>query len=398
LDRRIELRGPGRSKKKKLFWPLFAVMNTDTSLRAVRWRRVGLLLLLSFCSLVAEATPALAPAGEAEDAGKTVFGIEGTHFTLNGKRTFMLGFSYYGALGASEDFIGQDLDAFQRRGFNWLRVWATWSSHGRDVSAVDVKGEAREPFLGKLQWLLAECDRRKMVVDVTLTRGEARSKAEPGRLPNFAAHQQAVSTLVNALKPYRNWYLDLANEHDVRDARFVSTEELRKLREQVRRLDPDLLVTASFGGHDLNREDLREVLQRVGVDFVAPHRPRDAGSPKQTEVMTRTCLARMRELGRNVPINYQEPFRRGYGRWNPVAEDFLTDLRGAMAGGAAAWCFHNGQTSGAEDEQPRRSFDLHARRLFEQLDEEEREVVVGAGKVLPQLRGEGRTDNLLFLQ
>jgi hypothetical protein len=30
----------------------------------------------------------------------TVLGIHGTSFTLNGKPTFLLGFSYYGALGA----------------------------------------------------------------------------------------------------------------------------------------------------------------------------------------------------------------------------------------------------------------------------------------------------------
>jgi hypothetical protein len=46
-----------------------------------------------------------------------------------------------------------------------------------------------------------------------------------------------------------------------------------------------------------------------------------------------------------------------------------------MAGGAAGWCFHNGDERESPSGQPRRSFDLREKRLFEQLDEEERKVV-----------------------
>jgi hypothetical protein len=76
-----------------------------------------------------------------------------------------------------------------------------------------------------------------------------------------------------------------------------------------------------------------------------------------------------------VPIHYQEPLRRGYGSWEPKAADYLRDLRGAIAGGAAGWCFHNGSERRAPDEKPRRSFDLRERRLFDQLDDEEREAL-----------------------
>jgi hypothetical protein len=53
----------------------------------------------------------------------------------------------------------------------------------------------------------------------------------------------------------------------------------------------------------------------------------------------------------------------------PSADDFATDLGQAIAGKAAGWCFHNGDQRG---QQPRRSFDLRQRRLFEQLDGEEK--------------------------
>jgi hypothetical protein len=149
-------------------------------------------------------------------AAATSLTIEGTHFVVNGKPCFLLGISYYGGLGAAEDSIRKDLDDAQRYGFNWLRLWATWAGSGSDVSAVGTDGGSREPFLGKLRWLVAECDRRGLIVDITLNRGkESQSSPAGGWLADLASHQRAVETLVTALKPQRNWYLDLANEHDV---------------------------------------------------------------------------------------------------------------------------------------------------------------------------------------
>ncbi len=215
-------------------------------------------------------------------------------------------------------------------------------------------------------------------MDITLARGRA---GAVGRLPSLAAHEQAVAVLLDALQTHRNWYLDLANERDVRDERFVGTEELARLRQQVRQLDPQRLVTASFGGHDLTPADVHDSLLTIGLDFLAPHRPRDPDSPGQTEQQTRAVLAMQRSIGRSAPVHYQEPFRRGYGDWEPVAEDFLMDLRGAVAGGAAGWCFHNGQQRSVRGNPPR-SFDLRRERLCDQLDAEEQRVVAQAAAVV----------------
>jgi len=199
-------------------------------------------------------------------SGATVLSIDGDQFTINVKTKFLLGFSYYGAPGAPKDFVQKDLTDFQGYGFNWLRVWATWDAFGADVSAVDKDGSPREPFLENLKWLVQECDRRGLIVDVTLARS-------PDRLPNLAAYQRAVETIVQALWPHRNWYLDLANERDVRDGRYVPPSELKLLRDLVRKMDPERLVTASFGGHDPGREDTQEALALIGLDFLCPHRP-----------------------------------------------------------------------------------------------------------------------------
>jgi hypothetical protein len=344
--------------------------NNDTTLSALppQLRVVALTLLIAWAATQSAAA-----------AETTTLSIDGARFTLKGKPTFLLGISYYGALGAPEKLIQLDLDDIKRHGFNWLRVWATWESFGDDLSAVHSLGQPRQPYIDKLKWLVAECDRRGLIVDVTLTRGKG-----IGRVPDFESHERAVETVVNALKQHRNWFLDLANERDVRDDRFVPPDELKKLRDLVRRLDPPRIVTASFGGHDLDASDIRDALVTAELDFLAPHRPRGPESPAQTEARTRECLALLKQAGRTVPILHQEPFRRGYTTWQPSSADFLTDLRGAVAGGAAGWCFHNGSQRGSDDHHPRRSFDLRAKRLFDQLDAEEHKVIAAAQQSVQQ--------------
>src|SRR5689334_20800501 len=183
------------------------------------------------------------PATTQSGTPSTELTIRDSRFLLNGTPTFLYGISYYGSLGAREDFVRKDLADMKRYGINWVRVWVTWRSAEQDVSAVDAEGKPREPYWTKLQWLVAECDRAGVVVDLTISRD---------KLHSFEAHRRAVQRLVAGLKSHRNWYLDLANERDVRDARFVSFDELRQLRQDVNRLDPRRLVTAS-AGNDISR-------------------------------------------------------------------------------------------------------------------------------------------------
>ena len=315
----------------------------------------------------AERTVLQQPPKSATRTGRTTLGVTGTEFTVNGRSAFLVGISYYAGLGATEAVLRRDLATIKRDGFRWLRVWAVCDFYDNDVSAVDGSGNPREPYLTRLKTLVAACDRQGLIVDVTLTRG---SGAAP-HLASLTDLNRAVETVVTELKPYRNWYLDLANERNVGDRRFVSFDELKPLRETVRRLDPDRLVTASEGG-DIGRDELRDYLLTARVDFVCPHRPRDRNSPAQTEAKTRELLAWMKEMGRVVPVHYQEPLRRGYTDWQPSAEDFAADMKAAQTGGAAGWCFHNGGTRGVKDGRPRRSFDLRDGSLFDQLDAEER--------------------------
>jgi len=310
-------------------------------------------------------------------------GVLGARFALDGRSVFLLGASWYGGLGASQETLRGDMDALRQRGFNWVRVWATWRAFGEDVSAVDAEGRPRTQHLVRLKRVLQECGRRGMVVDVTISRGDG-SRDTP-RLASFDAHERAVRTLVESLRPFPNWMLDLANERNVGDARHVPFADLARLRTLVRRLDPARLVTASHGG-DISRDELRRYLREAQVDFVCPHRPRHPGSPGQTEEAVRTLMGWMRTEGVVVPVHFQEPFRRGYADWNPGAADFLADLRGALRGGAAGWCLHNGAERGTPDGRPRRSFDLRTQALFAQLDPDERRVADSAHSLVADLQ------------
>ena len=311
------------------------------------------------------------------NATATELGVAGSRFTVDGQPTFLLGISYYGALGAPNELILQDLDDMQKHGLNWIRVWATWSAFDNDVSAVDDAGRAREPYVEKLKWLVAECDRRKMIVDVTLTRGEGR--LGNAHVATLDAHLRALETLTGALKPWRNWYVDMANEHNLRSrtvaSKFVSFEDARRLRDGVKGVDGKRLVTISYVG-DISKEDVRHYVNDVQVDFLAPHRTRNPRSPAQTRRITRQYLADMRDQGRVVPVHYQEPFRSDFSKgWQPAAADFLADLQGAIEGGAGGWCLHNGDNRWADDALPRRSFDMRTKRLFEQLDAVEQQTL-----------------------
>lgn len=330
--------------------------------------------------LSARGVPPTVEAAEAEPAShesKTRLRIDGPRFTINGKPTFLYGVSYYGALGARRKSVLRDLDDMQEHAVNWVRVWVTWSAFDNDVSAVDNEGRAREFYMEKLKWLIAECDRRGMVVDVTLTRGE-------GRLGNahvsaLDKHARALETLTTELRAWRNWYFDLANEHNIRSkslsTKFVSFDDARLLRDRVKKADQNRLITISYV-RDASKEDLRGYLFNVRVDFLSPHRPRNPDSAGQTANMTRQYLTWMREMGQVIPVHYQEPFRRDFSKgWQPTGEDFLTDLGGAIQAGAAGWCFHNGDNRWGRDSQPRRSFDMRNRRLFEQLDSVELEAL-----------------------
>jgi hypothetical protein len=252
-----------------------------------------------------------------------------------GAPTFLYGLSYYGGLGASEETLKLDLDAVQRHDFNWIRVWATWTAYSNDVAVVDAEGRPRAAQMDRLRRLVADCDRRGLVVDVTIGRGSWTGNPAMLRAPE--AHRRAVEVLVEELKAYRNWYLDLANERNLAEFGFTSFAELRDLRASS--------APGTRSGWSPPRTRATSATRTcantcspwawTSCARTGPARPRRPGRRKRVRTRYRETMLR---LGRVVPLHYQEPLRRGWGAWPPRAEDFVADLRGARAGGAAGWC------------------------------------------------------------
>jgi len=319
-------------------------------------------------------------AAEARKDFTTVLGIDAGKFTINGKRSFLFGISYYGALGAQPQSVVSDLDDMRKFGINWIRVWATWGAFGNDVTVVDEQGRVREPYMSRLKQLVAECSMRGMIVDVTLSRGNGVTGGP--RLQSLQVHKQAVETLLTELREHRNWYLDLGNERNITDKRYVSMADLAELRDAAKQTDKDRLVTASRAG-DIPNLALREYLNRVRVDFITPHRPRSSDSAEETKNKSYEYITWMKEIGTVVPLHYQEPFRRGFTRgWEPTVDDFVTDARGAVESGAAGWCLHNGHQKDKPESKPRRSFDMSEKRLFDQLDDVEKKALERLAPIL----------------
>ena len=316
----------------------------------------------------------------------TVLGIKETQFTIDGNPTFLLGISYYGGCGAPAEFVKADFEDMRAAGFNWVRVWAVWPYFGEDMSVIGPSGEIRAPYMSRLRNLIVLADEMGMIVDVTFTPRQPVVQFNPATQQdaNFAAYERGIVAVARQLKPYRNIYFDLGNERDVRDARFVSTAQIATLRAGVKEIEPERLVTASCVPRDANA--MRKLTAIAALDFITPHLSRNASAPSHTFDQTAMFFAWMDEVGRRVPVHYQEPFRRGYNDWQPGAADYLTDLGGAVRAGAAGWCLHNGATRNSEEKRPLRSFDMtqHEGRLFDQLDEVELAVVRGAAEVVRQ--------------
>ena len=200
-------------------------------------------------------------------------------------------------------------------------------------------------------------------------------------MADHQAHLKAVAEVARQLQPYRNLYIDVGNERNVKDSRFVSLDEVAELIATIKEVDLERICTASDGS-DISNEGVAPRIA-AGLDLLCPHRRRDSKSPAETRDDARRLLKAVEETGRVVPIHYQEPFRRDYSRgWEPTASEFLTDLNGAVQGGAAGWCFHNGSSRHSEDRRPYRSFDMSEQNLFEQLDLEEMDVVKTAASIV----------------
>lgn len=295
---------------------------------------------------------------------------DGRNFTIDRKPVFFYGISYYGADSiATPSFLTDDLDDMVKDGINWVRVWAYWKVDEENVSVTDRDGNIREPYMSRLKNVISESNKRDIIIDVTLGRGD---DPFPG---NQEQHLACIKTIASELLPYRNVYIDIGNERDIRDARYVSYEDMGALISAAKQIDPERLCTAS--GVPNSKDDMRKYLETGHCDFICPHLGRERGSSSKTIARVNQLIGWMKELGVRVPVHLQEPFRRGYGNYQPVSDDFVRDASGAKIAGAAGWCLHNGTEQSSKDQRPFRSFLMNNTegRLYKQLDSDESDAL-----------------------
>ena len=312
---------------------------------------------------------------------------DGRFFTIDGAPVFLNGVSYYAAQSISTPaFVTADLDDMVKRGFNWIRVWVYWgpSSGGEDVSVLTHDGAIRPIYMDRLKRLIAECNSRGMIVDCSFHRNSRETGTGPR---NQEEHLAAVRTLAKELRACRNVYFDVANERDVKDARYVSTAECGELIAAIKAIDPARLCTASCTPR--SQSDLDDLRKLGKVDFITPHLGRAEGLPARTAGTVRQFVGWMDNLGFRIPVHLQEPLRRGYRGHNPTVDDFLRDCSGAKVAEAAGWCLHNGSNGTG---RPHRSFLMSDAegRLFAQFDSVEREVVASLKEQIAGTRVETR--------
>lgn len=293
----------------------------------------------------------------AVSAGGVTLGIstDGKWFTLDGTPTYLLGVSYYGAQTiTTADFRTQDLDDMVARGFNWIRIFARWNTErdgtGIDVSVVEKSGSVREPYMTRLKTLIAECNNRGMIVDVTMSRARVDS------------NQQLMDvwmTLANQLAPYRNVYFDIANESDNAD-RFVSYSFMGQIVTAIKAIDPGRLCTASRVPTDA--DDLEDLYLVGKGDFACPHLCRGEGCSAETLATVKQYVGWMNQRSFRIPVHLQEPFNRDYehSSYDPQTTDYYRDCGGAKLAEAGGWCLHNG------------AWPPHAYRSFKMTDDEGR--------------------------
>jgi hypothetical protein len=301
--------------------------------------------------------------GGSDDAGPAPVAVGATtrSFTYDGVETFVLAASYYGGCGAAEATISSDLGRLAELGFNNVRVWVTWSVPTDAASVVHNDGSLDAAALARLRFLLDTARGLGMTVDVTF--GFGLEGLTDGGFDNY---RNAMVDVAREVLPYRNAWLDLGNERDVGDSRYLSVEQVRDLAVAVRAVDPDRLVTASGGGSDgagaaASWDELYEV---ADLDFATPHFSRDEGWAAATESRVDTMRELLLAEGWDRPIHLQEEARRGYGGAEWPKEDFLAAVAGARRAGAAGWCFHTDA-----------GFDLVAGTFFDQLDDVERDTI-----------------------
>jgi hypothetical protein len=253
--------------------------------------------------------------------------IQGDRFAVDGTPRFLTFMTMFGAMGAPD--IVADLQTVRNLGFDGVRIWPNLDT-GPQLMTSD--GTLRPQELARLRLILDEARKQRLIVDVSFT-------YETVRGLNSTRARVGMAAAAEALRSYDNILIDIQNERNVTDQRFMSEADVALALSAIRSIDPTRIVVASNSPAD-SAEYAADFTARLGLNATAYHEPRNPRWYTLPEAQNN--VGAMRKNGK--PAYLQEPMPTRDDLFSYPAHDradyFIQALAHAKLAGAAAWCFH----------------------------------------------------------
>ena len=183
--------------------------------------------------------------------------IEGEIFKLGDKPIDLWGVRVASASQNDEftrDLIS-NLDDYKAAGINGISVFLQGSSGGYAEPFFKGGSKIEQDDWKRIKNIVKACARRDMVVIVGIFYQRTVKNPEMSRLRSGEEIRNAIRTVTNKLKPYRNVILNIANEQNSNHYKafkafdFNDPENIISLCRVVKQIDPDRIVGGG-GYHD----------------------------------------------------------------------------------------------------------------------------------------------------
>lgn len=281
---------------------------------------------------------------------------------------FWLGVSYYGALHPNAQ-VSTDLGNMATRGFNLVRVWATWVTGSGDTSSsltTSSSANLNPQVLSRLKTLLTTAAGSGINVDLTFDPGSPSS-------PPWPLYKTALTNAAAALKGRSNVFFDLCNECDRPGSNpALSVPQITELVQSIHGTGGDaarqvFVSDVHKAGETADTYPASAAARytlyynATAIAMAAPHfvRTCDSTWATKTDDHVNAFRAALPSGFRTRRIYLQEEHRRhDKACYDPPERDFRTAAANAKAAGAKGWTFHTSA-----------GFDLSdGRTLFQHLD------------------------------
>ena len=308
--------------------------------------RIGWLSLAACLGLSPSLTGAAANAqtftGSCTRQSPPVLQRSGLNLLTDGQASFLVLVSYFDAMRASEATLDRDFAFLKSKGVHGIRIFPLWvyDTQTPDATLLDADGRIRSDERWRhFDSILRKAGACGFVVDVTFNR-EQLAKTSAFTVAEFQAGIVDVVSRLHAAPRSPHVFIDLQNErgHPNAPAMQLTVAEVRRLRDAVKRADPNRLVMVSTQGGE--SESLALAME-AELDVIAFH------ELQKTDWHSRTAsIVQDLKVG-GVPVYLQEMARapdRGVrcARDTPELNPFVQAMRKAKEAGAAAWTLHTG--------------------------------------------------------